>query len=114
MILPHPVARPVGFFRSLQKGACMRVQTRLMRSLVVLVVGSGFVFTPGCSLFVQKQQTVTIRSTDPSADILVDGMNVGKGGTVILTLDRTQSHTVTAKTADGKAGAAAINKKISA
>ena len=31
-----------------------------------------------------------------------------------MTLDRTQSHTVTAKTADGKAVAAAINKKISA
>ena len=29
-------------------------------------------------------------------------MNVGKGGTVILTLDRTQSHTVTAKTAEVK------------
>src|SRR4051794_6875956 len=113
MILPHPVARPVGFFRSLQKGACMRVQRRLMRSLVVLVVGSGLVFTPGCSLFVPRQQAVTIRSTDPNADVFVDGMNVGKG-TIAMTLDRTQSHTVTAKSTDGKVGAAAINKKISA
>ena len=50
-------------------------------------------------------------ANDPNADIYVDGANVGKG-TIAMTLDRTKSHTVTAK-AEGKAGAAAINKKIS-
>jgi hypothetical protein len=70
------------------------------------------IIMPGCSLFVKKEQAVTIRATDPNADIYVDGANMGKG-TLSLTLDRTRSHTVTAKTADGKAGAAAINKKVS-
>ena len=91
----------------------MRFATRSIRLVVVLLVVSGILCTPGCSLFVPRQQAVTIRSTDPNADIFVDGVNVGKG-TIGMTLDRTQSHTVTAKAADGKAGAAAINKKVSA
>jgi hypothetical protein len=80
--------------------------------VVVLLVVSGILCAPGCSLFVPKQQAVTIRSTDPNADVYVDGANVGKG-MISITLDRTHSHTVTAKTGDGKVGAAAINKKIS-
>jgi hypothetical protein len=77
----------------------------------VAFVVVALIFMPGCSLFVPKQQAVTIRSSDPNADVYVDGEKVGKG-TISMTLDRTKSHTVTAK-ADGRAGAAAINKKIS-
>jgi len=89
----------------------MRGATASIWMVAVGLVVVALTFIPGCSLFVPKQQAVTIRSSDPNADIYVDGEKVGKG-TMSMTLDRTKSHTVTAK-ADGRAGAAAINKKIS-
>ena len=61
----------------------------------VALVVMALIFMPGCSLFVPKQQAVTIRASDPNADIFVDAENVGKG-TVSMTLDRTKSHVVTA------------------
>jgi hypothetical protein len=66
---------------------------------------------PGCSLFVPKLQPVKITATDPTAEILVNGKSVGTG-TVAVQLERNKGHTVVAK-ADGKTGAAAINRKIS-
>jgi|SRR6266446_7322162 len=89
----------------------MRGATASIWLVSVALVVVALIFMPGCSLFVPKQQAVTIRASDPNADIFVDAENVGKG-TISMTLDRTRSHTVTAK-ANGRAGAAAINKKIS-
>ena len=83
----------------------------ILRVAVVGLVGAGLMILPGCSLFSPKTQAVGITATDPMAEIYVDGAPVGKG-TVSLQLDRRRSHTVTAK-ANGKAGAAAINKHIS-
>jgi hypothetical protein len=89
----------------------MRIASMMVRIMVVALVGLGLTILPGCSLFSPKTQAVSITATDPNAEIFVDGAPVGKG-TVVAQLDRRRSHTVTAK-ANGKAGAAAINKHIS-
>ena len=89
----------------------MPLRSLALRLIVVSLLSVSLMGLQGCSLFVPKTQAVNITATDPNADIVVDGANVGKG-TVALQLDRTRSHTVTSR-ANGKAGAAAINKKIS-
>src|SRR6184192_452127 len=80
----------------------MRGSATSIRILMVGLVITSLIFMPGCSLFVPRQQAVTIRCADPTADVFVDGEKVGKG-TLSMTLDRTKSHTVTAK-ADRRAG----------
>jgi hypothetical protein len=68
--------------------------------------------TQGCSLFVSRHQAVTITASDPNGRIIVDGAEVGTGSATPM-LDRTRSHGVLVKTADGRNGAAAIGKRIS-
>jgi len=66
----------------------------------------------GCSLFVPVDQSVTIRPSDPTAEILINGKSVGSG-TVSTTLRRNKSHAVIAGTPSGKSGTAKIDPKIS-
>jgi hypothetical protein len=80
--------------------------------LICATVAAGLVCLPGCSLFGPKTQTVKVTATDSLAQLYVDGRPVGTGAAT-LELDRTKSHAVTAKSY-GRAGAVAINKKISA
>ena len=86
--------------------------SRVSRWLVSALLAGSTMFSSGCSLFVNKMQAIKITASEPTAEILVDGAPVGKG-TIAIELDRTRSHTVTAKTPYGKVGAAAINKRIS-
>ena len=81
-------------------------------SILVGMLVAAILITPGCSLFVPKQQSVSIRANDPSAKIFVDNTEVGTGSTSVM-LDRTKSHTVVAKSASGRSGAVAIQRKIS-
>ena len=81
-------------------------------SILVGMLMAAIVMAPGCSLFIPKQQAISIRSNDPSAKLLVDGTEVGTGSTSVM-LDRTKSHTVVAKAASGRSGAVAIQRKIS-
>jgi len=76
------------------------------------VVSSCLIFGQGCSLFVPKLQPITLRATDPSAEIFVNDLSVGKG-TVSTSLDRTKTYGVIARTPSGKTGAANINRRIS-
>ena len=89
----------------------MPMRSLALRFIVVSSISISLIGLQGCSLFVPKTQAVNITATDPNADIYVDGANVGKG-TVALQLERNRSHTVNSR-ANGKAGAVAINKKIS-
>jgi len=66
---------------------------------------------PGCSLFVGSMQPVTITSSDPLAEILVDGQYVGQGA-VSTELRRNRSHAVMARVGD-RVGTTTIETKIS-
>jgi hypothetical protein len=71
-----------------------------MRSLLVAACAS--VALGGCAtLFKPQQQSVTIASTNPGADIYVDGMAVGKTPARVA-LSTSDSHTVTVRGAAGE------------
>jgi len=53
----------------------------------------------GCSLFVGSTQPITIRTTDPDADIYVDGKHVGTGN-VVVEVERRKRHSILVKNAD--------------
>ena len=64
-----------------------------------------------CSLFAPSTQGVTVTSSDPQAEIFIDGNLVGRGA-VSVSLRRNQSHTVMAKIGD-RVGTSSIGTSIS-
>lgn len=97
----------------------LRVKPKLMedimieikRLLVCYLIGAVFIL-PSCSLFVGSTQPLTITATDPNAVISVDGLPLGNG-TVTTEVKRNRSHSIMAKTADGRAGSAHVGTQIS-
>ena len=73
--------------------------TRFRTRLLGLFLAGLVLFTPSCSVFASRLQTVTIRASHPQAEIYVDGQFLGKG-TVSADLERDRSHAVTAKVGD--------------
>ena len=84
----------------------------MVRALVVALVIPVLLLGQGCSLFVSRQQAVTINSSHPDGRIFVDGQEVGTGKVATM-LDRTESHSVLVKAPDGRVGTASLNNKIS-
>ena len=82
-----------------------------MRQLIIAGIVTGLILSQGCSAFQPKTQSIIIRPTDPTAEVLVDGQNKGTG-TVSVDLDRNRSHSVIAKSGN-QTGSALIDKKIS-
>ena len=66
----------------------------------------------GCSLFVSSEQPVTIKSSDPSARIFVNGQEVGVG-TAVVQLRRNRNHQIRAETADGRFDNKRIYREVS-
>ncbi|MEM7233129.1 MAG: hypothetical protein AAF517_13185 [Planctomycetota bacterium] len=66
----------------------------------------------GCSFTLPRDQAITITSTEPDVEILVDGMPVGNGTAAPL-LDRTRSHTILVRTKDGRSGVSSVSQTIS-
>jgi hypothetical protein len=65
-----------------------------------------------CSFFVSSVQPVAITTSDPSAQIFMDGAPVGVG-TATEDLKRDRGHAVMAKTSDNRAGTAVIESHFS-
>jgi len=82
------------------------------RSLVAASLSISLAAMPGCSAFVQHTQRVVITPSVPEAVVSVDGEVVGTGRQD-MRLRRDERHRVTAEF-EGRQGAEAINKKISA
>ena len=72
------------------------------------------VFTlSGCSLFVPSSyQPVAITTSDPTAQIYVDGNPVGVG-TATTELKRNEGHAILAKTPDGRASTGVVGTRVS-
>lgn len=67
---------------------------------------------PGCSLFVDSRQDITIEASDPAARLFVDGREVGTGRAVVP-LRRNDTYAVRAELPDGRIARARISKGIS-
>ena len=75
-----------------------RVSRHLLLGLLVALM----LFGPaGCSLFAPSTQPVTLKASDPSAKLYVDGTEVGTGSATVQ-LKRNQNHHIRAETADGR------------
>src|SRR5688500_2709158 len=90
----------------------MGIRSSLARASVCALLVPSMLILQGCSLFASSRQAVAIRASDPNAQILVDNEPVGTGSAAVM-LKRNKSHTVMAKSADGKSGVSTINKHIS-
>jgi len=66
-----------------------------------------------CSLFVREtNQPVVITTSDPNAQIFVDGVPVGVG-TATTEMKRDEGHAILAKTPDNRASTGIVGTKIS-
>ncbi len=82
------------------------------RLVVIVLLSIPLLLGPaGCSLFVPFNQSVSIRCSEPLADIYVDGDLVGKGSVRVM-LRRNRHHAIVARLGD-RVGTCTIDTTIS-
>jgi hypothetical protein len=85
--------------------------SKLRRLSVVALLVPVLAAVPGCSLFQPAQQNLTVVPSEESADIYINGKQVGTGTTTVP-LRRGADYSVMAKSGD-RAATARVGRKIS-
>jgi hypothetical protein len=82
----------------------------IRRAVSSMLIGSVLSLS-GCSAFMPRQESVTITTSEPGAEIFINSMPSGKSPLTTM-LDRNKNYTVVAKL-PGKNGSSSIGKTIS-